>query len=394
MKFYHVLKFTCTLLPGLILMASVQSQEIQQKPGPEIVSPEIAPDNSVTFRVYSPEASSVILNGSWAGESSELLKNSEDVWAVTVGPMEPSLYHYHFIIDGVNIIDPLNPKAMRDGERYASTLIIPGKGSELFDVNDVPHGTLSKVWYDSPTLDLNRRMYVYTPPGYEDTMDRYPVFYLLHGGGGDEDAWTSLGRANYILDNLIAQGKAKPMIVVMTNGNPSDKAAITDRSDEPVERASLSNRMASKNFERSLVNDVIPYIESHYRVIQDQQHRAVAGLSMGGLQTQNLALTFPDYFAYYAVMSMGILENDMFGIDTKAFKQYYDEHIEALKNSEYKVYNIYCGSDDIIYDSVTSLIKTLDAYGFNYIYRESTGGHTWANWRLYLTEFAPLLFQE
>jgi len=371
-------------LPFIILLAinfMVNAQEISMQRGPQITSPVIADDNTVTFNVFSTTAQTVTINGSWMGmgENGTMTKSDQGVWSIKVGPLEPSLYHYSIIIDGVSAIDPLNPKAMRDGRRYASTLIVPGKGSEVFDVNDVPHGTLSKVWYESSTLGITRRMYIYTPPGYEDSKEKYPVFYLLHGGGGDEDAWSSLGRTNYILDNLIAEGKAKPMIVVMTNGVPSDKAAPTDLSSREPAAVGQVAGMASRKFEESLVKDVIPYIESHYRVMADQQHRAVAGLSMGGLQTQNLALEYPTTFAYYGVMSMGLLETDQFGIDSKAWQQRYVDNIDKLKNGGYKVYNIYCGKDDFLYQSVIFLRKTLDGYGFKYQYRESGGGHTWAN---------------
>ena len=190
----------------------VRAQELNSQQGPQFESPVVATDNSVSFKVHSSSAQTVAMNGSWMGwgETLELQKGAEDVWSVSVGPLEASMYHYNFFIDGVSAIDPKNAHALRDGVRYASMLIVPGEASGIFEVNDVPHGTLSKIWYESPSLDLNRRMYVYTPPGYENSNEKYPVFYLLHGGGGDEDAWTSLGRTNYILDNLIAdQAKGK-----------------------------------------------------------------------------------------------------------------------------------------------------------------------------------------
>jgi len=229
---YPFVLFCIVLFSG----TKINAQEISRRPGLAIVSPDILPDNSITFRLFSNTASTVALNGSWMkmGENLALTKNSEGVWSVTASGIPTSMYHYNFIVDGVSIIDPSNPKAMRDGTRYASTLIIPGKESDIYEVNDVPHGSITKVWYKSPALGMNRRMYVYTPAGYEDNADKYPVLYLLHGGGGDEDAWTSLGRANYILDNLIAAGKAKPMIVVMTNGNPDQTASVTDRNQKKV----------------------------------------------------------------------------------------------------------------------------------------------------------------
>jgi len=299
------------LVPAIILLFSlrVSAQEIQQQRAVQVISPEIAADNSVTFRVYAPEANAIILSGSWmaTGETGKLIKGSDGVWSLKTSALTPSMYHYNIVVDGVNALDPVNPKAMRDGNRYASTLIIPGTGSEVLEVNNVPHGSMTKVWYDSPTLGLYRRMYVYTPPGYENSTEKYPVLYLLHGGGGDEDAWTSLGRANYILDNLIAAGKAKPMIIVMTNGNSDQTAAITDRKTVPPGAASNAlNTMASNIFPNSLIKDVIPYIESHYRVLTNKENRALAGLSMGALQTQIASVNNPGLFDYMGVFSIGL----------------------------------------------------------------------------------------
>lgn len=381
----------CILFIGLLLNGQqTRAQEIPQQRGPQIVSPVIADDNMVTFNLYSTDAQSVAVNGSWMGmgETADMIKDDQGVWSVTVGPLESSMYHYNFNIDGVRIIDPSNPKAMRDGTRYASTLIIPGKGSELFDVNDVPHGSLTKVWYNSPTLELYRRMYIYTPPGYEDSGERYPVLYLLHGGGGDEDAWTSLGRANYILDNLIAQGKAKPMIIVMTNGNSDQTAAITDR--QPTPAADARNTMASKEFPNSLVNDVMPYIEKHYRVIANKENRALAGLSMGALQTQITSMNNPGLFDYMGVFSIGI-QMELGEVTTDLIKAY-DDNLEKVKEY-YKLYYIGVGKEDFVFEGVQVLRKKLDDNNFTYVYNESEGGHTWANWRAYLSDFAPRLFK-
>ncbi len=391
---YKISKYFPVLVFCFFCVNAVVAQEISWQQGPQFESPVIAENNTVTFNVYSPTASSAFVNGSWVGGNNiELSKNAEGIWSVTVGPLEPTIYHYNVILDGVSILDPKNPKAMRDGSRYASTLIIPGDGSEIFDVNDVPHGTLAKVWYDSPTLKLKRRMYVYTPPGYEDSNAKYPVLYLLHGGGGDEDAWTSLGRANYILDNLIAAGKAKPMIVVMTNGNPGQKAALTEKSSKETLNNGPAVGMGSGKFEESLIEDVIPYVEHHYRVLTNQENRAVSGLSMGGLQTQRIALAYPTLFAYYGVMSVGLLEGNMFGLDTDAYHKEYEDNIEKLKNGGYKFYRLYCGKEDFLYKSVEHLRATLDKNDFEYKYIETEGGHTWANWRTYLADLAPRLFK-
>jgi enterochelin esterase-like enzyme len=388
------LKISFFTLFIIFLSSIIHAQEIPQNRSPRILSPVIAADNSVTFNVLSKNAETVSLNGSWMGigKTMEMTKNEEGVWSVKVGPLEPSMYHYNIIADGISILDPANPKAMRDGTRYSSTLIIPGKGSELFDVNDVPHGSITKVWYNSPYLGLYRRMYVYTPAGYEDSRDKYPVLYLLHGGGGDEDAWTALGRANYILDNLIAQGKAKPMIVVMTNGNPDQTASVTDRKPEVVDPNVRNLVIATEQFPISLLKDVIPFVEKHYRVIANSANRAIAGLSMGCLHTQIAAMNNPEMFQYIGLFSLGLhFNDDLRDVTNKWLVPAYDNNLEKLR-ATYKLFYIAVGKEDFVYEGVVTLRKKLDDRKFKYIYNETEGGHTWANWRSYLSDFVPRLF--
>ncbi len=356
-----------------------------------VKSGEILPDNSVVFRLLAKDPVSVSVSGDWMpgfGASVPMVKNDTNLWTLTVGPLKPELYSYTLIIDGVRVLDPNNPLVKRDGTRNENMLFIPGTESDLYAVKDVPHGTLSKIWYDSPTLKLNRRMYVYTPAGYENSNSKYPVFYLLHGGGGDEDAWTTLGRACQIMDNLIAQGKAKPMIVVMPNGNPGQSAAFTDSPVQKVTHAPYD--MGSGLFEESMVKDVIPYIESHYRVIAEKNSRAVSGLSMGGMQTLSLSGKYPSMFGYIGVMSMGLVDRTAMGLKPDPEQ---DAKFEALKNSGYKLYWVGVGKEDFLYKSVQDLRTALDKHGLKYTYRESTGGHSWTNWRIYLSEFAPQLFR-
>jgi enterochelin esterase family protein len=396
MNFNKAFKNLFLLIAGLTLTSVLHAQEMQQQGGPQVESPVISDNNSVTFSLYSENAASVLVNGSWPGEQLEMTKDDDGVWSVTTAPLEASMYHYNFILDGVNILDPNNPQAMRDGTRYASTLIVPGEGSEIFQVNDVPHGSIKKVWYDSPTLGLTRRMYVYTPPGYEDSNVSYPVLYLLHGGGGDEDAWTSLGRANYILDNLIAQGEAEPMIIVMTNGNADQTIAISERNMNAVEEDAEGgggpmNSMASQAFPNSIINDVIPYIEEHYRVLDNKQNRALAGLSMGALQTQITGMNNPELFNYLGVFSIG-LQMEFDEVTTNLIEAY-DENLDVLKENGFELFYIGVGKEDFVYEGVELLREKLDEHNFNYIYNETGGGHTWANWREYLADFAPRLFK-
>jgi enterochelin esterase family protein len=359
--------------------------------GRRIISPEILPDNKVTFRIYAPKSVSVALAGEWMSGTAAreyLVRNDTGLWVTTLGPLPPEFYGYTFLVDGITVLDPSNPKIKRDGVRNASVLLVPGIESDLYTVKNIPHGTLSKVWYESPTLNLTRRMYIYTPPGYENSKSKYPVLYLLHGGGGDEDAWTTLGRAPIILDNLIAQGKAKPMIIVMTNGNANQAATQGDSPVLPVQEvrppAATGGMAATGRFEESLVKDVLPYIESHYRVLKDKNNRAIAGLSMGGGHTQRITLTNPDMFAYIGIFSAG----------TRNVTEELENQFKVLKTKNPKLYWVGCGvNDPLAYQGSKTLTDLLKKDGFNYVFRETPGGNTWANWRIYLSEMAPLLFR-
>ncbi|WP_339865645.1 alpha/beta hydrolase-fold protein [uncultured Algoriphagus sp.] len=382
----HMLK---SALSALLVFGSVHTtpaQEISAMQAPKVVSPEVGPDNSVSFRVFSPNANEVTVNGSWMGfrETLPLTKGEDGVWSATIDPLPSSMYHYNFFIDGVSAIDPTNPEALRDGTRYASLLMVPGAGASTFELNKVPHGNISKVWYQSPSLESYRRMYVYTPPGYDSGNDKYPVLYLLHGAGGDEDAWSALGRANYILDNLIAEGKAKPMLIVMTNGNAWQTSTLQNKPG--VETITRENRAQFQGkFEESLVKDVIPYIEKNYSVIANKDGRALAGLSMGGGHTITASIENPGTFGYIGVFSSGIF-------DANADMAELEKKFTALKASGVEKYWVACGVDDFVMDSNKRLLSILDKTGLEHEYHESAGGHTWANWRDYLSIFAPVLF--
>ncbi len=361
-----------------------------------VKSAEVSADNKVTFRLYAKDATSVKLSGDWMpgfGSSVDMARNDTGMFSLTVGPMDPELYSYTFIVDGVRMIDPNNVQELRDGSRYLSFFIVPGGRADLYMYNNIPHGTLSKVWYNSPVLDMTRRMYVYTPPGYGDSDTKYPVLYLLHGAGGDEDAWTTMGRAIEIMDNLIAQGKAMPMIVVMTNGNANQEAAQNDVPLPQMEGGMAAYQRYAGKFEESVVKDVIPFIQKHYSVYTDKDHRAIAGLSMGGAHTQTITNDNPDMFSYIGVFSMGLMNFGRQNQDAAKLAAERSAKIEALKNSGYKLYWIGVGKDDFLYKSVQDLKADLDSHGFKYMYTETPGGHTWTNWRIYLSDFAPLLFK-
>ena len=359
-----------------------------------VISPEIHEDAKITFRLYAPQADTVKISGNWMsgwGTRELMIPNDTGLYAMTIDPLPSEMYTYAFYVNGVKTLDPNNSIVVRDGVNYQSMFFAPGEVADLYQTQDVPHGVLSKLWYPSPTLEKDRRLYVYTPPGYEESDEKYPVFYLLHGAGGDEDAWTTLGRTPYILDNLIAVGKAKPMIVVMTNGNAWSSAAP---GEEPASARNAQpdfSQMARGGFEKSLVNDVIPFIEKHYRTLTDKENRAIAGLSMGGMHTQNITNWNPGKFDYIGVMSMGIMNDPRWNPGYN--KEEHAKQIKALQESGVTLYWIGCGTEDFLFNGVTELREFYDENAIQYTYRESTGGHTWTNWRIYLSELAPLLFK-
>ena len=267
--------------------------------------------------------------------------------------------------------------------------------ADVIDVKPVPHGDIKAAWYNSPTISgAQRRMFIYTPPGYDKSNKQYPVLYLLHGGGGDEEGWLSRGRANYMIDNLIASGKAVPMIVVITNGNPNTPAAPLDRPAEMQNKIPGGiGSMASGKFEESLVKDVMPYIESHYRTINDADHRAITGFSMGGFQTQNITNANPAMFKYIGVMSMGLFSSFGNNPNPDYNKDQHVAQLKALIAASPKVYWIGIGKSDFLYGTVVKLRALYDEVGLKYTYRENEGTHDWNSWRLYLSEFAPLCFK-
>jgi len=369
------------ILMSVIL--GVNAQELANfMGGAPIISPEIG-EETVTFRILAPEAKLVRLYGSWMAaynSSINMMKDTAGIWSVSIPTPSPELYYYHFIVDGLVVNDSRNIFMQRDGTRFLSVLAIPGELTEnYFEASE--HGNLSKVWYDSPTIGTNRRMYVYTPYGYGTSDEDYPVLYLLHGGGGDEDAWSTLGRARQILDNLIEKGLAKPMICVMPNGNPGQQAARTRLIEEKTyERGDPA---FANLYVTSLVKDVIPYIESHYRVIASPEARAVSGLSMGGGHTLAVTSLFPGTFDYICPLSIGV----------RGEAADVDKQLQAVKQGGYKLYWFGVGKSDFLWDIAKELDAALTRNGMEHTFYVSEGGHTWANWRIYLNTFAPLLFK-
>ena len=384
------------------------------RPAP-LRSPEIHPDRTVTFRLRAPQATDVTLNGSWDnGTNLKMTKGDEGVWSTTIGPLAPQLWGYWFMVDGVKALDPGNGETQRDGSRYDNLLMISGPESELWDFKDVPHGTVQAVWYPSATLKLaSRRMMVYTPPGYETSTQRFPVLYLLHGGGGDEEAWLTMGRANIIMDNLIAAGKARPMIVVMPNGNATQTVSqglgygptparqpVQAPAPPPVQAAQAAAPGAGArgaapggrggapqpyagSYPESLVKDIIPFVEKRFRVLAAKDDRAIAGLSMGGGHTLAATNNNPGTFAYIGVFSSGPQT-----IDETVQKQ-----IQAVKASGVKFYWLGAGSTDTARERTVNLSELVKKEGFNTSYREIPGRHYWFLWRDFLAHYAQIAFQ-
>ena len=366
---------------SVILGASAQELANFMRRAP-IISPEIGEEN-VTFRISAPNAKLVRLYGSWMqarNSSVNMMEDTAGLWSVSIRKPSPELYTYHFIVDGLIFNDSRNVFMQRDGTRYLSVLLIPGELTEnYFEANE--RGNLSKVWYDSPTIGTNRRMFVYTPYGYKTSGENYPVLYLLHGGGGDEDAWSTMGCARQILDNLIEKGLAKPMICVMPNGNPGQQAARTQLIEEkPFDRRDPKN---ADLYVKSIVNDIIPYIESHYRVIAKPEARAVSGLSMGGGHTLAVTRLFPGTFDYICPLSIG----------ARGEAEEIDKQLQAVKEGGYKLYWFACGKTDFLWDMAKELDAALTRNDMEHTFYVTDGGHTWANWRKYLNTFAQLLFK-
>ena len=362
-------------------------------PGPQVVSPEVAIDRHVTFRLLAPKAESVRLAGSdipGVGPGAEMKKAENGVWDVTLGPLDPGAYRYNFNVDGVSVIDPRSPAVSESNMNVWSLVYVPG--AEFMDTREVPHGAVAEVTYYSQPLKRHRRMHVYTPPGYEAGAEKYPVFYLLHGAFDSDDSWSSVGRANVILDNLIAAGKAKAMIVVMPHGHTGPFAFGPRGGGASLNRA-------VDEFVEDFVASIMPHVEKNYRVLVDRQHRAIAGLSMGGAQTLNIALPRLDQFAYIGVFSSGIfgITGGPGGGAPPAGPSWEEQHKDALDNAEWKkglrLVWFATGKEDFLIQTSQATVDMLKKHGFDVVYNQSPGGHTWINWRNYLNDFAPLLFQ-
>lgn len=372
----------------------------------DIVSPEIHADNTVTFRLLAPQAKTVELEGSFLPKQkvqtplgeveqatrAKLTNDGKGLWSYTSSVLSPELHTYSFFVDGMRINDPSNVYMLRDIATYQNYFLIDGELSANYFVREVPHGTIEKVWYPSPTLGMSqRRATVYLPACYDARDARsFPVLYLLHGSGGDENAWMELGRASQILDNLIAQGKCRPMIVVMPNGNGAQQAMPGEYPNSMYKPMFINPKCMEGSIEAAFVKDLVSYIDGHYNTIRNRDYRAVAGLSMGGFHSLYISANHPNYFGYVGLFSAAVSrqgkgENDWI----------YSDLDQKLKNQfklNPKLYYIAIGTADFLYNDNVAFRKKLDEIGAKYEYVETDGGHEWRNWRKYLNWFLSKLF--
>lgn len=380
-----IFPFFVSLLLGLGAYAQENVNFSKQK---EIVSPVINTDRSVTFRFDAKNAKEVKIQCDCLPEVGSLTKGEDGIWSLTTKQLNPELYSYSFWVDGVKAFDPNNAFLIRDVSTVVNVFLVGGGKADLYKVTDVPHGTVSKRWYTSPNLKSTRRLTVYTPAAYENNQLTYPVLYLMHGAGGDENAWMELGRAAQIMDNLIAQGKAKPMIVVMTNGNADQTATPGESSEGFVKPIFMRPDIFSGKTEAAF-GDIIQFVESNYRVKKEKAYRAIAGLSMGGMHSLVISANYPNTFDYVGVFSSAMLQPK----DSQAtVYSDFTNKLKAQKNNGFKLYWIGIGNKDFLFERSNEYRKLLDGLEFKYQYHETKGGHTWSNWRDYLSEFVPLLF--
>ena len=401
MKLFKKLLAVALFTGGLPLTVMAQQAIFDRN---SVVSPRINVDGTVTFTLYAPQAKRVQVTSDCLPPDTFLVKgkvylrdgvrdmqHTGDTWTFTTQQLKPEFYYYWYTVDGVKTNDPMNVFKVRDVANTMDYFLIGESSSNPYIVGDVPHGSVSRVWYPSKLAGFSRRMTLYAPAGYENGKQKYPVLYLLHGMGGDEEAWIATGRAAEILDNLIASGKAVPMIVVMPNGNISQQAAPGEAPGLPKQPSFNLPKTMDGSFEEAFP-EIKEFIEGHYRTINDKSHRAIAGLSMGGFHSQVISANHPDWFKYVGLFSAAIVDGQrqksnlkMYGhFDDKLKKQFADKNL---------YYWMGIGRTDFLYDMNKTYREGLDKMGCKYTYMETDGGHIWRNWRVYLTEFTQNLFK-
>jgi len=358
-------------------------------PNSNITSVEVQSDRRVTFRIWAPDATIVKLqaegpeatpgvtpdqlSATYAGFP--LSKNDKGAWEATIGPIEPGMYRYNFLVDGVAATDPRNPLTSQSLTASRSLYEVPGSAFTEY-TGTIPHGAIATVYYNSSATGGLRRMHIYTPPGYEAGTSRLPVLYLFHGGGDTDDSWPTVGRAGAILDNLIAAGKAVPMIVVMPAGHTPTNF-----------RLAPGVRMGHDAFNDDMITVILPYLDAHYRTVADRDHRAIAGLSMGGLQALNISLDNSADFAWVGIFSSGWFPDNQKEEDDTDLAQY------RTSGKPFELYWVGAGKYDIALQNSGATVALLNKSGIRTEVHETGGFHVWINWRDYLKDFAAKIFQ-
>ena len=351
-------------------------------------SPEIAKNSAVTFRVKAPKADTVKLIID-SRVDTLLQRQADGTWSITLRDLEPDLYMYYYVIDGMKVLDNKNAQVLRDVSTVMNTFVLDPDGDSPVAVHDVPHGEVRAVWYESPTLHEMRRMMIYLPPGYELSRQKYPVLYLLHGTGGDETVWLEQGHTAQILDNLIASGKAEPMIVVMPNGH-TDTPTAPGLGPNNNEQPTFAHKQWMEGTFESSFNDIVKWVDANLRTRASKRYRAIAGLSMGGYHSLYISANQPDDFNYVGLFSAAISRMD------QGKSKIYDD-LEGKLVTQFKqrprLYWIGIGSEDFLYKDNAAFREMLDKNRLRYTYHESGAGHEWANWRDYLVIFTQLIFK-
>lgn len=386
----HIILTLCLLLLSAYGWAQ-QNTSFRQG---AVQSPEVHADGSVTFRVMAPKAKSVVVIGDWEADNGrgEMKKGKDGLWEFTTEALPSEMYTYRFMIDNVMGLDPANAFSRRDVGNIFSVFYVGNGVADYYQVQPVAHGSVSAVWYRSDAIGKDRRLNVYTPPMYNKENRNYPVLYLLHGSGGDENAWVELGNTARIMDNLIAEGKVEPMIVVMPNGNMAKEAAPGETSENLGYKPSMSN-LIEGNYKNGIYEtnfpEIVRYVESNYRTIPGKKGRAIAGLSMGGFHTLYTFANHSELFDYVGLFSAGLNTQ---GLDMSL--PAYTDLDAKLQRADYRLFWIGMGTDDRLYPFSQDLMQRMDKMGKTYEYVESTRGHIWANWRQYLVQFSQKLFKE
>jgi enterochelin esterase-like enzyme len=393
------------LTPAVLCMTLLAQEAPTTTPGTgggqsrtaKIVSPEVLADGRITFRLLAPKAVEVLVQGNWDGSRGlSMAKNDSGLWSVTTAALQPELWAYTFSVDGIRTLDPSSYNVARDGVGFMNTVLVPGESSSVFQPRQVPHGTMTTMWVPSTLMKTPRRMFVYTPPGYEESTTKYPVLYLLHGSGGDEDAWPTMGIANVIMDNLLAQGKAKPMIVVMPNAYWSEIASLDlagPRSAAPPGVGSGGTAPRYDNNEKDIVDDLVPFVEKHFRALLGRENRALAGLSMGSGITLNVAVKRLDVFASIGVLSAGAFRDPAAGMTT--LKQINPQFLAdpAATSKKLRLLFFSCGTEDPRMDGMAKVADELNGRKIPVVLKRYSGEHEWKVWRHSLADMAPLLFR-